>query len=294
FPAQPALDPRAAAAHRPGCRRARLRARPGRREGVPRPVPRAAPAARRGLPARGQAVPDARRGLHRGQAPLGGDGRGAGPAAGRRGAADQGGAPRPGTGVRGPRAALLALRAGGSGWRCAPARRGVGFRSPHERVRRGGRMSGPRVVCLGGGHGLAASLGAMRRLTPYLTAVVTVADDGGSSGRIRRELSAVPPRDLRMALAALAGEGRRSRLWAEALRHRFGGSGALAGHPIGNLVITGLAEMFGWDTVQALEATGRLVGAVGRVLPMSDVPLEIAAEVTGLDQADPAAVRRIR
>jgi uncharacterized cofD-like protein len=155
-------------------------------------------------------------------------------------------------------------------------------------------MSSPRVVCLGGGHGLAASLGAMRRLTPYLTAVVTVADDGGSSGRIRRELSAVPPGDLRMALAALAGEDGRSRLWADALQHRFGGSGALAGHPIGNLVLTGLSEMFGWDTVRALEVVGQLVGAVGQVLPMSCEPLEIAAEVTGLDQDDPAAVRRIR
>jgi uncharacterized cofD-like protein len=155
-------------------------------------------------------------------------------------------------------------------------------------------VTGPRVVCLGGGHGLAASLAAMRRLTGQLTAVVTVADDGGSSGRIRRELSAVPPGDLRMALAALAGEDDWGRLWARALQHRFGGSGALAGHPIGNLLITGLAEMFGWDTVRALEVTGRLVGAVGRVLPMSGVPLEIGAEVTGIDEDDPGAVRRIR
>ncbi len=64
---------------------------------------------------------------------------------------------------------------------------------------------GPRVVALGGGHGLAASLAALRRITPHVTAVVTVADDGGSSGRLRRELGAVPPGDLRMALAALAG-----------------------------------------------------------------------------------------
>src|SRR5690349_12422612 len=134
----------------------------------------------------------------------------------------------------------------------------------------------------------------MRRLTPHLTAVVTVADDGGSSGRIRRELSAVPPGDLRMALAALAGADEQGRLWADALQHRFGGSGALAGHPIGNLLITGLAEMFGWDTVRALEVAAGLVGAVGRVLPMSEVPLEIAAEVTGLDGADPDAPRRIR
>jgi uncharacterized cofD-like protein len=155
--------------------------------------------------------------------------------------------------------------------------------------------SAPRVVCLGGGHGLSATLRAMRRLTPNLTAVVTVADDGGSSGRIRRELAAVPPGDLRMALVALAGEDEWGRLWGTALQHRFGGHGALAGHPIGNLVITGLAEEFGWDMVRALEVTAQLVGAVGRVLPMSLVPLEIAAEVTGLDEGHTdTEVRRIR
>ena len=154
-------------------------------------------------------------------------------------------------------------------------------------------MGEVRVVCLGGGHGLAASLAAVRRLTGWLTAVVTVADDGGSSGRIRREFGAVPPGDLRMALAALAGDDEWGELWAAALQHRFGGTGALAGHPIGNLLITGLAEMFGGDTTQALLVTGRLVGAVGRVLPMSEVPLEIVAEVTGIDD-DPTLIRRIR
>ncbi|HSV68286.1 MAG TPA: uridine diphosphate-N-acetylglucosamine-binding protein YvcK [Mycobacteriales bacterium] len=154
-------------------------------------------------------------------------------------------------------------------------------------------MGLPKVVCLGGGHGLAASLGASRRLTPYLTAVVTVADDGGSSGRIRRELDAVPPGDLRMALATLAGDDEWGRLWAQVLQHRFSGSGALAGHPIGNLLLAGLAEMFGWDMVRALEVAGRMVGSVGQVLPMSDVPLEIAAEVAGID-GDPARVHHIR
>ena len=71
----------------------------------------------------------------------------------------------------------------------------------------------PRVVAFGGGHGLAAALGAWRRITPELTAVVTVADDGGSSGRIRREMPMLPPGDLRMALAALSGDTRRGRSW---------------------------------------------------------------------------------
>jgi uncharacterized cofD-like protein len=152
---------------------------------------------------------------------------------------------------------------------------------------------GPRVVALGGGHGLAASLAALRRVTPHVTAVVTVADDGGSSGRLRRELGAVPPGDLRMALAALAGADEWARTWARVLQHRFGGTGALAGHPVGNLLLAGLAETLG-DPVAALDTVAGLVRAVGRVLPMSPQPLEIAADVVGLDDTDPDRVCRIR
>lgn len=150
-----------------------------------------------------------------------------------------------------------------------------------------------RAVALGGGHGLAASLAALRGLTPEVTAVVTVADDGGSSGRLRRELGALPPGDLRMALAALAGDDDWCRTWAAVLQHRFGGTGALAGHPVGNLLLTGLAETLG-SPVPALDAVARLVGATGRVLPMSEQPLEIAADVVGLDGEDPARVHSIR
>jgi uncharacterized cofD-like protein len=153
--------------------------------------------------------------------------------------------------------------------------------------------SRPKVVALGGGHGLAATLAALRRVPAAVTAVVTVADDGGSSGRIRRELGALPPGDLRMALAALAEDGGAGQVWAEVLQHRFGGSGALAGHPVGNLILTGLAEVLG-DPVAALDETAQLVGAVGRVLPMSTIPLEIAADVVGIDAADPGRIRRIR
>src|SRR5882724_7144611 len=96
-----------------------------------------------------------------------------------------------------------------------------------------------KAVALGGGHGLYASLSALRLLTADLTAVVTVADDGGSSGRIRRELGTLPPGDLRMALSALAGRSELDVRWAELLQHRFGGSGALAGHAVGNLLLTG-------------------------------------------------------
>jgi uncharacterized cofD-like protein len=145
---------------------------------------------------------------------------------------------------------------------------------------------GPRVVALGGGHGLAAALQALRQITPHLTAVVTVADDGGSSGRLRDELGILPPGDLRMALAALAGHDEWGATWEAALQHRFSGDGPLSGHAVGNLLLAGLTESTG-DPVRALDLTGRLVGAVGRVLPMSRVPLEIVATVRGVDAAAP-------
>jgi uncharacterized cofD-like protein len=156
------------------------------------------------------------------------------------------------------------------------------------------RVRPPRVTAFGGGHGLAAALGAWRRVTPLLTAVVTVADDGGSSGRIRRELPVLPPGDLRMALAALAGEDRHGRRVAELLQHRFGGTGVLAGHSVGNLLLTGLVELHGGDTVGALDELGALVGACGRVLPMADVPLDLVARMDSVDPDDPARSRTIR
>jgi uncharacterized cofD-like protein len=154
--------------------------------------------------------------------------------------------------------------------------------------------SPPRVVAFGGGHGLAAALGAWRRLTPELTAVVTVADDGGSSGRIRREMPVLPPGDLRMALAALAGDDDRRTELTALLQHRLGGSGVLAGHPVGNLVLTGLVELHGGDAVRALDSLGDLLGTCGRVLPMADVPLDLVARVETVDPDDPARTRTIR
>ncbi|WP_137812323.1 gluconeogenesis factor YvcK family protein [Gandjariella thermophila] len=148
-----------------------------------------------------------------------------------------------------------------------------------------------RAVALGGGHGLQATLGALRRITSDVTAVVTVADDGGSSGRLRRELGLLPPGDLRKALAALA-DGAGDGLWTRLFEHRFGGTGALAGHAIGNLVLAGLLEVLG-DPVAVLAEAARLLGVRGRVLPMCLEPLDIEADVVGLDE-DPSAVRRIR
>jgi uncharacterized cofD-like protein len=149
-----------------------------------------------------------------------------------------------------------------------------------------------KVVALGGGHGLAASLEALRRVTPELTAVVTVADDGGSSGRLRAELDALPPGDLRMALAAMAGDDDWGSTWKRLLQHRFPGDGPLGGHAVGNLLLTGLAGSTG-DPVLALDLVARLLGVSGRVLPMSPVPLEICAEVVGLVPGQASATTEV-
>jgi uncharacterized cofD-like protein len=150
----------------------------------------------------------------------------------------------------------------------------------------GGRLpafeSGVRVTALGGGHGLSASLSALRLLTSNLTAVVTVADDGGSSGRLRDELGVLPPGDLRMALAALCDDTDWGRTWRDVMQHRFtsreGVAGSLDNHALGNLLIVTLWELLG-DTVAGLRWAGALLGARGEVLPMASVPLTIEGEV---------------
>lgn len=143
----------------------------------------------------------------------------------------------------------------------------------------------PSVVALGGGHGLSANLAALRRITPLLTAVVTVADDGGSSGRLRDELGVLPPGDLRMALAALCDDSEWGRTWRDVMQHRFsssaGRSTTLENHALGNLLIVTLWELLG-DPVAGLEWAGALLGARGRVLPMSTQPLVIAGDVPDL------------
>ncbi|WP_028648315.1 uridine diphosphate-N-acetylglucosamine-binding protein YvcK [Nocardiopsis sp. CNT312] len=151
----------------------------------------------------------------------------------------------------------------------------------------------PRVVALGGGHGLHASLSALRRVTTDVTAVVTVADDGGSSGRLRRELGVLPPGDLRMALAALCGDDDWGHTWSQVLQHRFRSEGELHGHAVGNLLIVALWELLG-DSVAGLDWVGQLLGAHGRVLPMSSVPLDIAAEVAGIDASRPGKLTTVR
>ncbi len=139
-------------------------------------------------------------------------------------------------------------------------------------------MSEMRMVALGGGHGLAASLQALRHLSENVTAIVTVADDGGSSGRLRDEFDILPPGDLRMALASLCEDTSWGRQWSSVLQHRLGGSGELSGHALGNLLLMSLWELTD-EPVKGLDVAGRLLNIRGRVLPMSTVPLMIEAEV---------------
>ena len=150
-----------------------------------------------------------------------------------------------------------------------------------------------KVVALGGGHGLAASLAALRRVTDDVTAIVTVADNGGSSGRLRGEFGVLPPGDLRMALAALCGDDDWGTTWSRVVQHRFGGSGELGGHCVGNILISALWDLLG-DPVAGLDWVGRLLRVTGRVLPMAAVPLNIVACVEGADPSRPHDVSVVR
>ena len=122
---------------------------------------------------------------------------------------------------------------------------------------------------------------------------MTVADDGGSSGRLRRQFGVLPPGDLRMALAALCGDDAWGTTWSRVVQHRFTGESELSGHAVGNMLIVALWELLG-DTVQGLDWVGRLLGAHGRVLPMASVPLDLVAEVEGADPDRPGEITLVR
>ncbi|MBM3686259.1 MAG: uridine diphosphate-N-acetylglucosamine-binding protein YvcK [Actinobacteria bacterium] len=141
------------------------------------------------------------------------------------------------------------------------------------------------IVALGGGHGLSVTLRALRQLECEPIAIVGTGDDGGSSGRLRTHLGVPPPGDLRMALAALADEG----LWTRVLQHRFGGSGDVEGHALGNLLLVALWEETG-DLVAGLDRLGGVLGARGRVLPNCLEPVELIADVVTAE----GAVREVR
>jgi uncharacterized cofD-like protein len=144
---------------------------------------------------------------------------------------------------------------------------------------------GPRVVAIGGGHGLAATLRAVRTYTHRVTALVSVADDGGSSGRLRELLHIIPPGDLRKCLVAMAEPG--SPL-AAAFEYRFTEE-ELDGHALGNLVLAGLIDGAS-DPVEALDEACRLLGVRGRVLPATVEPVVLKAESAGGQVAGQVAV----
>lgn len=152
-------------------------------------------------------------------------------------------------------------------------------------------MKSEKFVSLGGGHGLAATLTALRDLTSQLTAIVTVADNGGSSGRLRQEFDRLPPGDLRMALAALCSDDDWGRGWAEVLQYRFTNLGTLQNHALGNLLLMALWEMDG-DPIAGIDQVGKLLRIVGRVLPMSITPLDI--EATLAPSPDSAVLEVVR
>jgi len=133
------------------------------------------------------------------------------------------------------------------------------------------RERGPRIVTIGGGHGLATLLRGLKVYTRNLTAVVTVADDGGSSGRLRESYGILPPGDIRNCLAALSND---EQMLTQLFKYRFSAEGGLEGHSFGNLFITALAEITG-SFEGAIAESGKVLSVGGRVLPstLNDVKL---------------------
>lgn len=139
--------------------------------------------------------------------------------------------------------------------------------------RRRGR--GPRIVTIGGGHGLSTLLRGLKAHTSNLTAVVTVADDGGSSGRLRQSLGILPPGDIRNCLAALSND---EALLAQLFQYRFSGEPGLNGHSFGNLFISALSDITG-SFEEAVAESGRVLSVHGRVLPSTLHNVRLVADV---------------
>ncbi|MGB8980370.1 MAG: gluconeogenesis factor YvcK family protein, partial [Anaerolineales bacterium] len=137
------------------------------------------------------------------------------------------------------------------------------------------RERGPRIVTIGGGHGLATLLRGLKTYTRNLTAIVTVADDGGSSGRLRETYGILPPGDIRNCLAALSND---EQMLTQLFRYRFSGAGDLDGHSFGNLFITALAEITG-SFEEAIAESGRVLSVSGRVLPSTLHDVRLVADL---------------
>lgn len=152
-----------------------------------------------------------------------------------------------------------------------PGRRVVDALTSHRR-----RERGPRIVAIGGGHGLATLLRGLKQHTHNLTAIVTVADDGGSSGRLRRTMGILPPGDIRNCLAALSND---EAMLTQLFQYRFAdGTSGLDGHSFGNLFITALAEITG-SFEEAIAESGRVLSVSGRVLPATLHDVRLVADV---------------
>lgn len=147
------------------------------------------------------------------------------------------------------------------------------------------RERGPKVVAIGGGHGLSTLLRGLKRYTSNVTAIVTVADDGGSSGRLRRELGVLPPGDFRNCIAALADD---EALTTQLFQYRFGDGNGLNGHSFGNLFITAMAEVSG-SFERAILESGHVLAIRGRVLPSTLHDVTLMADL----RTEPVGVSRV-
>jgi uncharacterized cofD-like protein len=137
------------------------------------------------------------------------------------------------------------------------------------------RQRGPRIVAIGGGHGLSTLLRGLKGYTRNLTAIVTVADDGGSSGRLRETYGILPPGDIRNCLAALSND---EQMLTQLFRYRFSGEGGLDGHSFGNLFITALADITG-SFEAAIAESGKVLSVGGRVLPSTLHDVRLVADM---------------
>lgn len=142
-------------------------------------------------------------------------------------------------------------------------------------LRHRARQRGPRVVAIGGGHGLNTLLRGLKEYTDHITAIVTVADDGGSSGRLRRELGILPPGDFRNCIAALSDA---EELITGLFQYRFQENGHLDGHSFGNLYLSAMTALTG-SFEAALAESSRVLAVRGRVLPSTLAQVTLEAEV---------------
>ena len=150
-------------------------------------------------------------------------------------------------------------------------------------------LAGPRVVALGGGHGLACTLKAVKEYASEITAIVAVGDDGGSSGRLTSGLGVPPPGDVRRCLLALAPEGS---IWADLFAHRFS-SGDIEDHSLGNLLLAALTDITG-DFATGVDVAGQILNIVGKVVPAAIEPAELRAVAGGREVVGQAAITKVR